>query len=60
MESNFEEEVLKVDHFIQATLTSAVMQSDVPVLIDFWATWCGPCKLLEPTMKWLEKVYPLS
>ena len=41
-ESNFEEEVVK---------------SDVPVLVDFWAEWCGPCKMIAPILDEIAKEY---
>ena len=34
-----------------------VLKSDIPVLVDFNATWCGPCKMLAPTIKELEGEY---
>ncbi len=45
-------EVLNVT---EDTFDEEVMNSEVPVLVDFWAVWCGPCRMLAPTMEQLAE-----
>ena len=46
-----------VIHATDADFDSQVLASDQPVLVDFWAPWCGPCKMIAPALDELAGIY---
>lgn len=48
---------MAVIHVNQNNFDNEVIKSDVPVLVDFWAPWCMPCKMLEPIFEEVSKEY---
>ncbi len=47
----------KALHITDATFAAEVLNSDKPVLVDFWAEWCGPCRMIGPIVEELAGEY---
>ena len=44
----------------ESNFDHVIVNSDIPVIVDFWAPWCGPCKMMAPIFNDVAKKYPLK
>ncbi len=48
---------MSIIHLTESNFKQEVLESNLPVLVDFWAPWCGPCKMVAPVIEELAKEY---